>query len=274
VVDLLTFVNEHPINEFSIKAALAREGKSIVDLTPSDLFPYDQDHYGGIQAVKELAEQARFSGNSKVLDVCSGMGGPARYISDRYGCHVIGLDINKSRVLSAARLTGWVGLDNRVSFTCGDAGTMPLAENAFTHIISQEGFLHIEDKKSLFRNCRRVLSPGGRMVFTDWVASPTLSNRKRNILRDGMAALGIHTEFEYKNYIVAAGFDSLETEDLSSWWAKILPERFKMYQSKSGEAEEAVGLSRFEEFIQAYRVFIQVIEEGKVGGMRFTAYSS
>ena len=55
MVDLLTFVNEHPINESSIKAALAREGKKVEKLVPSDLFPYDQDHYGGLQAVKELA---------------------------------------------------------------------------------------------------------------------------------------------------------------------------------------------------------------------------
>lgn len=273
MVDLLTFVNEHPINESSIKAALAREGKKVEKLVPSDLFPYDQDHYGGLQAVKELAEKAGFSANSVVLDVCSGMGGPARYISDCYGCSVVGLDVNKSRTLSAARLTRWVDLGNTVSFVCGDAGIMPLGQNAFTHVVSQEGFLHIEDKGALFRNCREVLRPEGRMVFTDWIASPNLSSHERNILRDGMAAVGVHTEDEYKNYIFEAGFDSLETEDLSSWWAKILPERFKMYQSKSKEAGEAFGLSRFEEFINAYGTFIRVLEAGKLGGMRFTVGS-
>ena len=274
MVDLLTFVNEHPINESSIKAALVRERKQIDDLVPRDLFPYDQDHYGGLKAVEELAEKAQFSAKSMVLDVCSGMGGPARYISERYGCCVLGLDINKTRTLSAARLTRWVGLENTVSFICGDASLIPLAENSFTHVVSQEGFLHILDKESLFRNCRKVLRPKGRMVFTDWVAASTLSNRDQVILRDGMAALGIHTEGEYRNYIVGAGFNSLETEDLSSWWAKILPERYKMYQSKSKEAGEAFGLSRFAEFIEAYRIFIQLIEAGKLGGMRFTAYSS
>ncbi len=100
------------------------------------------------------------------------------------------------------------------------------------------------------------------MVFTDWVAASTLSNRDRVILRDGMAALGIHTELEYRNYIDGAGFNSLETEDLSSWWAKMLPERYKMYQSKNKEAGEA------------YRIFVEVIEAGKLGGMRFTVYSA
>ena len=273
MVDVLTFVNGHPINEWSIKTALLREEKNLQELVPSDLFPYDQDHYGGLQAVKELAEKAGLSGNSNVLDVCSGMGGPARYISERYGCRVVGLDINEARSLSAGRLTRWVGLENAVSFACGDASNIPFADNTFTHLISQEAFLHIADKESLFRNSRRVLKADGRMVFTDWVASPSLTDQEKNMLRDGMAASGIHTKAEYKNYILGAGFNSVEMEDLSSWWAKILPERLKMYKAKSKEAVEMLGLSRFKDFIEAYGAFVQVMEGGNLGGIRFIAYS-
>ena len=58
MVDILTYYDEHPINEPSILAALARDKKNQNELLPSDLFPYDQDHYGGLQAVKALAERA------------------------------------------------------------------------------------------------------------------------------------------------------------------------------------------------------------------------
>ena len=60
MVDVLTFVNGHPINEWSIKTALLREEKNLQELVPSDLFPYDQDHYGGLEAVEELAKRAHF----------------------------------------------------------------------------------------------------------------------------------------------------------------------------------------------------------------------
>jgi sarcosine/dimethylglycine N-methyltransferase len=272
MVDILTYYDEHPINESSIRAALARDEKNLDELRPSDLFPYDQDHYGGLQAVIALAERAEFSADSKVLDVCSGMGGPARYISDRYGCHVVGLDLNESRALSALRLTNCVGLASSVEYICGNATSMPLTENAFTHVISQEAFLHIADKNSLFKNCRKVLFPRGRMVFTDWVASPDLSSHEQSVLRDGMAAAGIHQEGEYRQYILSAGFASVETEDLSQWWSEILRERFEMYRSRSEEAGEAFGLQRFTEFIEAYQVFVEVVEAGKLGGARFTAY--
>ena len=51
MVDILTYYDEHPINEPSIRTALAKEGKSLESVIPSDLFPYDQDHYGGLEAV-------------------------------------------------------------------------------------------------------------------------------------------------------------------------------------------------------------------------------
>jgi len=274
MVDILTYYDEHPINESSILAALARDKKNRNELLPSDLFPYDQDHYGGLQAVIALAERAEFSSDSKVLDVCSGMGGPARYISNCYGCRVVGLDINESRTLSAMRLTRSVGLGNSVTYVCGNATAMPLGENAFTHIVSQEAFLHIADKASLFKNCRRVLAPKGRMVFTDWVVSQHLSASEQSILRDGMAAAGIHQEAVYQEYIRNAGFASVEMEDLSGWWAEILRERFEMYRSKEEEAGEALGLQRFTAFIEAYQVFVEVVEAGKLGGGRFTAHSS
>ena len=271
MADILTYYDEHPINEASIRAALDREKKVLTELRPADLFPHDQDHYGGLQAVEELAERAQFSDTSHVLDVCSGMGGPARYISHCYGSRVVGLDINKSRTLSADRLTRWVGLENTVSYICGNATAMPLAEHTFTHVISQEAFLHIADKISLFANCRKVLRQDGRMIFTDWIAAPDLSKDERRVLGRGMVASGIHEEAEYRSFILNAGFSSVKVEDLSEWWAEILRDRFKMYQSKREEAGEAFGLNRFKEFIEAYETFVAVVEARKLGGARFTA---
>ena len=56
-----------------------------------------------------------------MLDVCSGMGGPARYLAHRLGCRVTGLDITESRYQGALRLTPLVGLDDLVDFRLGNA---------------------------------------------------------------------------------------------------------------------------------------------------------
>lgn len=78
-----TFYDRHPINAWQILTTLERQGKSLAQLTPPDLFPLDQDHYGGLEATDILAAWAGVGPDSHVLDICAGLGGPARYLAWR-----------------------------------------------------------------------------------------------------------------------------------------------------------------------------------------------
>src|SRR5438034_61459 len=64
------FYDRHPISEHEVLAAVARRrGGDLSQLSPDDLFEFDQDHYGGLQAVDELASRAGIGTASHVLDV-------------------------------------------------------------------------------------------------------------------------------------------------------------------------------------------------------------
>ena len=54
-------------------------------LRPEDLFPHDQDHYGGLAATDELARGAQVSNGSRVADFCAGLGGTVRYLLTNMG---------------------------------------------------------------------------------------------------------------------------------------------------------------------------------------------
>jgi hypothetical protein len=82
---LISFYDGHPMSEWQILRSLAKQGKGPPDLDPEDLFECDQDHYGGLEAVVALAERTRIDADSVVLDLCSGLGGPARFLAWRYG---------------------------------------------------------------------------------------------------------------------------------------------------------------------------------------------
>jgi hypothetical protein len=58
--------------------ALKAAGKDIAHLTPDDLAPVDEFHGGQRPATIRLAELVGFTGTERVLDVGSGIGGPAR----------------------------------------------------------------------------------------------------------------------------------------------------------------------------------------------------
>jgi predicted O-methyltransferase YrrM len=155
---LVRLYDTHPINEDEILAKLAARGANLGALTEDELKECDQDHYGGIQAVDILCELAKISREHHVVDVCSGMGGPARWIAHRVGCRVTGLDLTLSRVESARRLTGRVGLDHLVDFVHGDATSIASPDAALEVAISQEVWLHSPDKPRSSTNAPRAES--------------------------------------------------------------------------------------------------------------------
>lgn len=165
--DVLEFYDRHPISEAQVLAALARRrGLGGTDVTADDLFDFDQDHYGGLAAVDILASLAGVTAGTRVLDLCAGLGGPARFLASRRACQVVAVELNAGRAVGAARLTRLVGLQRRVRVVRGDATRLPLGSSRFEACLSQEAFLHVEDKAAVLAEAHRVLAPGGTLVIS------------------------------------------------------------------------------------------------------------
>ncbi len=190
---VIRFYETHPINEQQILHDLARDGVALDGLTEAVLQNYDQDHFGGLEAVDALAAKAGIGPDTHVLDVCSGMGGPARYLACRHGCRVTGLDITESRYQGALRLTRLVGLDHRVDFRLGNALDMPFADASFDVVLGQEAFCHVPDKPRLIAECARVVRPGGVIAFTDILSREALTPESFERLQREMTFLSLES---------------------------------------------------------------------------------
>jgi ubiquinone/menaquinone biosynthesis C-methylase UbiE len=267
---VVDFYDRHPINEGQVLEALKRRGKDLRRLVPEDLYEWDQDHYGGLGAVEALARKAGIGAGSPVLDVCAGLGGPARFVAHRYGARVTGLDVTHSRCAAGRRLTAMVGLGRRVRLVNGDAQAMPFRSRSFTAAVSQEGLLHVPDKRAALAECARVLAPGGRIAFTDWVATPRLGDDERRRLGAWMAAVSVQTIDSYRAMLGRAGFLAVETEDLSAEWTSILRQRLRMYRGLRHDTVARFGQAWYDEYDQLYAFFVGLVEAGKLGGGRFS----
>ncbi|HEV8458010.1 MAG TPA: methyltransferase domain-containing protein [Methylomirabilota bacterium] len=268
---VIDFYNRHPINEAQILDALRRLGKDLRSLAPEDLYEWDQDHYGGLAAVEVLARRAGIGARSRVLDVCAGLGGPARFLACRFGCRVVGVDLNPDRCAASRRLSALVGLDGRVILVRGDAQALPFQPAAFTAAVSQEGLLHVADKAAALAECARVLLPGGRIAFSDWIAHARLGDGERRRLAEWMAAVSLQTIAGYRDLLARAGFIRIEAEDLSVEWIGILRRRLEMYRAMREDTVARFGQARYEEYNQLYAFFVGLVEDGKLGGARFGA---
>lgn len=271
--DVIDFYDRHPISEAQVLAAVRRRRGALAEapLTADDLFDFDQDHYGGLAAVDTLARRAGIDARTRVLDLCAGLGGPARFLASRRGCPVVALELNAQRALGAARLTHLVRLHARVRVVRGDATRLPFARAAFDACVSQEALLHIADKAAVLAEVHRVLAPAGRLAFSDWIARPTLGDGERRRLREWMAATTLQTLDGYRGLLGAAGFHALVAEDLTDEWRQILRARLEMFRAIREETVARLGEARYEEYDQLYGFFVGLIEAGKLGGGRFSA---
>ena len=265
------FYDSHPINEDQILRALRQSGIDLANLSQDNLSPHDQDHYGGIEANSVLASKAGIKQSDHVLDVCSGMGGPARWLAHRIGCHVTGLELTESRCQAANRLTALIRLDHKVTFRCGDAMAMPFADGTFDVAVSQEAFVHVPDKARVIRECARVVRAGGRIAFTDIVQRDTLDDTQLTRLRKEMAYPSVETVEGYRLLLQESSWEDIQVEDLSDEWARILVARLAMYRSLRMSTVEKFGEARGESWDRAYSFFVGLYETGQLGGVRVVA---
>jgi ubiquinone/menaquinone biosynthesis C-methylase UbiE len=221
--------------------------------------------------VDTLADKAGITRAHHVLDVCSGMGGPARWLAARIGCRVTGLDFTQSRIEAARRLTLRVRLDHLVDFVQGDATAMPLADAQYDAVISQEAWLHIPDKAAVIAQCARVVKPGGVIAFTDVVVRGNLTQEAQQRLGAEMHAPEIASVALYTQLLERNGCAIEQRDDLSEEWTRILEERHRMYRSLRDTTIAKFGEARYLEYDNAYSHFVGLFAQGVLGGVRMVA---
>lgn len=260
------FYDFHPINARQILDAVAARGIAPEAITEASLQQHDQDHYGGTAATDRLIAEAGVRAEDVVLDVCSGMGGPARYLAWKIGCEVTGLDLTASRVEGASELTRVAGLSDSVRFVHGNALDMPFNDASFTLAIAQEAFAHIPDKPRLLAECARVLKPDGRLVFSDILHRGNLSISDAQRLSEEMTFSEIATVEGYAEHLRLRGMAVVRALDLTEEWTRILADRHAMYRSLESHTVARLGREHFERYDRAYEHFVGLYQRGVLAG--------
>jgi ubiquinone/menaquinone biosynthesis C-methylase UbiE len=152
-----------------LEAALRADGVDPTHPTIEALAPYDQFHGRGLEATRDVAALVAVRPTDHLLDVGSGLGGPARWLSTRFGCRITGIDLTPAFCAIAEHLTGLIGLEGRVRFQVGDALAMPFDNAMFEGAYSMNVSMNIADKAQLYREIHRVLKSGGWLVLSEIV---------------------------------------------------------------------------------------------------------
>ncbi len=201
-----------------VRAALAAEGADPDHPTVAQVAVVDQFHGRGLEGTEELAGMVKAGARDHILDVGSGIGGPARFFAQRFGCRVTGIDLTAEFCAVARELTRLVGLDDRVRFEQGDATAMPFAAAAFDGAFSMYVAMNIADRAGLYREVRRVLKPGAWFVFSELALGPAGSPDYPTPWAETAQASFLATPEATRAALEAQGFKIASLRDTTAAW--------------------------------------------------------
>jgi len=253
--------------------ALAAKGKAEGPLEISDLISLghlDQYHYLGTEACDHAASTLGLCEGRRVLDVGSGIGGPARYLSATTGCSVVGVELQQDLVTTSQALTARVeALNGKVDFVCGDCTSMDLGSE-YDHFISLLVFLHIPGRSRLFQACHDSLKPGGTFLIEDFYCNNPFTDEEKRQLREDVSANSVVSLSEYRAELEAAGFVDIVFEILSPVWQQWTKARHLGFVASKEQAIETHGQELFDSRARFYGVIDSLFAGGNLGGVKIT----
>jgi ubiquinone/menaquinone biosynthesis C-methylase UbiE len=150
----------------SILSRLTEMGLDPSSIAREDISGMDELHVRGAEVSEEMGAFVDFA-HKKVLDVGSGLGGPARMLAEKYGSIVTGIDLCEQFVDTANRISKLLGIEDNTSFIKANALDLPFESNCFDIVWTQHVQMNIKDKKRFYSEIYRVLKTGGYFVYYD-----------------------------------------------------------------------------------------------------------
>jgi SAM-dependent methyltransferase len=196
-----------------IVAALERASKSLRSLTVQDLAPVDHFHARGLPATVELADRLAVEPGDHVLDIGCGVGGPARYLAQRFACTVSGIDITGPFVDAANKLTALLQMEDRVFIQQGDGQRLPYEDGSFDGAYAQHVTMNVADRPRFFAEAWRVLKPGAFFALTEHGLGPVGSPRHPVPWSEDGTGEYLVTPAQTWELLAGAGFVDIESED-------------------------------------------------------------
>ena len=182
-------------------------------VTVDALSVLDHFHGRGVVATKELVEVLKPQPGEHVLDIGSGIGGPARWIAAKCSVPVTGVDLTAEFCAAAEALNRATGLADRVTIKNGSALALPVPDNAFDCAYSQNVIMNIADKPRFYREACRALKPGGRLALSNLCAGSGDALIYPVPWAESAATSFLATPSEMEADLRAAGFEIVSFRD-------------------------------------------------------------
>lgn len=175
-----------------------------------------------------------------VLEIGSGSGGPALFLAKAVNCRLVGLDTNEFGVKNSIDLAHQHGFESQAEFRLADASQpLPFEPETFDAIISNDAMCHVAGRLEVLKEWRRVLKPGGRMLFTDALVITGVVSHEEIAQRSLIGFYFFVPSGENERLIREAGFELIRADDLTADAANIAK---RWYDARANHRAEMIRI--------------------------------
>ncbi|MCD7452158.1 hypothetical protein HAX54_015270 [Datura stramonium] len=180
-----------------------------------------------------------------LLDVGCGIGGGDFYMAEKYGVHVVGIDLSVNMISLAFERA--IGLKCAVEFEVADCTVKTYPEGTFDVIYSRDTILHIQDKPALFRSFYKWLKPGGRVLISDYCKKAGPASE------------------EFAGYIKQRGYDLHDVEAYGQCFSNDSATlQFHNIDAQRCRFQRVIAEDRTEQFMKVLRKELDTVEKERV----------
>jgi cyclopropane fatty-acyl-phospholipid synthase-like methyltransferase len=191
-------------------------GEEVLAAVRADTYGRDigQNSWLTAQEQERFGRDLALAPGMRLLEVACGSGGPALYLAESFGVYVTGIDISEAGVAAAEAAASERGLSETATFQTVDAtGPLPFADESFDAVQCIDAINHLRDRPAVLAEWRRVLRPGGLLLYTDPIVVTGILTSEEIATRSSIGFFLFVPEGENQRLLGAAGFELLRHED-------------------------------------------------------------
>jgi SAM-dependent methyltransferase len=223
----------------------------------------EQESFMGAGEILRLARQAGIAPGVFVLDLCCGVAGPGRLITEVLGCAYLGVDYSPSAINIARERTHDLPCRFEV------AQIPPVPRGPFDVVLLLETMLAFADKQTLLLETSRALTTGGRFAFTV-EEGPELTESERALMPDA-DTVWLTPAAELLPLLEEAGLVVRWQEDWSQAHWAVADALIAAFSADTADIATQIGHQALEELLAAHRLWRDWLRDGRVRKLALVA---
>jgi len=201
-----------------------------------------------------------------VLDIGSGIGGPALILAGELGARVVGIDLEGPLVARAQGYAEAAGLGERIEFRQVTVGPLGFDDDTVDVVYSSGVFTQVDDKLAMFKEVFRVLKPGGVLTCYDWMKGddPYSEDMRAWFKLEGLT-YAMETLETHGRILREAGFTDIELQDDQQAYRDLCHQEYDQINGPlKARMIDVLGQEQQEHFLENWRAMVVVLDKGEL----------